>query len=388
MFKKAEKTKCHLKMALTGPSGSGKTYTALALASGIGKKIALIDTEGGSASKYADKFNFDTVTLTNFSPERYIDAMRAAVAEGYDVLIMDSMSHAWDGTGGILEQVEIQKKKSRNQFSAWADPSKLHKAFINSILNCPVHVIATMRVKTAYEIVEDGGKKTPKKIGLAPVQRDQVEYEFDIVAELTQENTFIVAKTRCSDLNGYVTEKAGKETAEIIKNWLTSGVDETKAPTKAIAPAETVHVEPVTTEKAPVRKEEPKTENAQPAKEVQPEVKKAKQEQGYSVNVKQEATQTLPEEVKTSKSEVQVKAEVKSIVQGTIYSVKSKLLRIAEKDNNGGKVYGLILEGEPNGFRTYSIKTVEKAKAFIGQIVELSILPRSSGLDILSIKGE
>ena len=125
----ATKKAAKLRLALVGPAGSGKTYSALAIATGLGSKIALIDTEHGSAALYADKFAFDTCNLETFSPDSYVEAIKGAEAEGYDVIIIDSLSHAWIGKDGALEQVDqaTRRSGSKNSYFAWRDVTPKHR---------------------------------------------------------------------------------------------------------------------------------------------------------------------------------------------------------------------------------------------------------------------
>ena len=225
MFQKATKTAARARVALIGPSGSGKTYTALTIAREIGGKIALIDTEHGSASKYADEFDFDTAALDLFDPRRYIEAIQAADQAGYDVLIIDSLSHAWSGVGGALELVDKARARSQsnNSFTAWKDVTPLHNKLVETILASRCHVIATMRAKTEYVIEADSrGKQAPRKVGMAPVQRDGIEYEFDVVADLDLDHRFIVSKTRCKVLDGGAIPFA-EGVGSTIKTWVSDG---------------------------------------------------------------------------------------------------------------------------------------------------------------------
>jgi CheY-like chemotaxis protein len=227
-FKKAVKTQSKLRMALIGPAGSGKTYTALNIAQHLGERVALIDTEHGSASKYADVFTFDVLELTSFSPQMYIEAIHAAEAAGYQVLIIDSLSHAWIGAGGALEMVDKVAKKSQssNTFAAWRDVTPLHNQLVETMLACDLHLIVTMRSKMEYAVEKD--EKTNKimvrKIGLAPVQRDGLEYEFDVTADLTLDNEMIVSKTRCPALKGQMISMPGQEVADTLREWLAGEV--------------------------------------------------------------------------------------------------------------------------------------------------------------------
>lgn len=229
MFKKATKEQAKARLALIGPSGSGKTYTALIVAQELaGKhgKVAVIDSERGSASKYADLFSFDVHEMDEHSPDDYIKAIGEAERAGYDVLVIDSMSHEWAGKKGALELHDraTARSKSKNSFTAWMEITPKHNRFIDTILGFNGHVIGTMRSKTAY-LIEEGkdGKQKPKKVGTTPIQRDGVEYEFDIVGEMDLDNTLAVVKTRCSTLAGVVLEKPDAELGQTILDWCSTG---------------------------------------------------------------------------------------------------------------------------------------------------------------------
>lgn len=227
-FSKASKKKSKLRMALVGPSGTGKTYTALAIATHLGQRVAVIDTERGSASKYADLFAFDVLDLETFAPQQYVDALHAAASAGYDVVVVDSLSHAWIGQGGALEQVDniARRSQSKNSFGAWREVTPQHNAMVDAIVRAPLHVVVTMRAKTEYVLEKDDrGKTVPRKVGIQPVQRDGLEYEFDVVGDLDENNSLIVGKTRCPALAGKVFARAGKDIASHLTAWLTDGVD-------------------------------------------------------------------------------------------------------------------------------------------------------------------
>ena len=223
-FQKATKKQAKLRMALIGPSGSGKTMTALKIATALGNRVALIDTERGSASKYADKFSFDTCELASFHPDKYIEAIKEAES-GYDVLIIDSLSHAWTGKDGALELVDrAAKRQSGNSFGAWRDVTPLHNALVDAIVGAKCHIIATMRSKTEYVQEKNAqGKTEIRKVGMAPVQRDGLEYEFDVVGDLDFTNNLIISKSRCEALTGAQILKAGPEVAATLQAWLTDG---------------------------------------------------------------------------------------------------------------------------------------------------------------------
>lgn len=229
-FVKATKKQSKGRAAFIGVSGSGKTWTALLWATvlaGDSGRIAVIDTENGSASKYSDAFNFDTLNLESFTPQSYCEAIHLAEESGYDALIVDSLSHAWSGKDGVLAMVDqaTTRARSSNAFtSGWREVTPEHNNLIDALVRCKCHLIVTMRVKTAYEIEDHGGKKVPRKIGLSPVQREGMEYEFDLVADISEQHQFVVSKTRCPSLDQFVGLKPGKDVAQKFKNWLSDGV--------------------------------------------------------------------------------------------------------------------------------------------------------------------
>lgn len=227
MFQRAHRKKAKLRLALCGPSGSGKTYTSLLLAQGLGGPIAMIDTEQGSGELYADLTVYDVARLTPpFSPDRYIQAIQAAEQTGYNVLIIDSLSHAWAGQGGILEEVDKRKAGQKNQFTAWRDVTPQHNSLVDAILQSGCHIIVTMRTKTAYDFEKDqNGRLKPVKVGLAPVQRDGMEYEFTVVLDIEAEKHVATSsKDRTGLFDGkYFVPTA--ETGQQLKAWLEQGVD-------------------------------------------------------------------------------------------------------------------------------------------------------------------
>lgn len=249
-IKKATRTQAKLRLALIGPAGSGKTYTALkvarVLADAGNGRILVFDTERGSASKYAGlrdeeigTFEFDVVDdVPNFSPQTYTEIVRLAEREGYDVLIIDSLSHAWVGREGALEIVDktTARMKQPNNFAAWREVTPLHNAMVDAILGARMHIIATMRSKIEYVQDRDvNGKPIVRKVGMQPVQRDGLEYEFDVVCDLDQDNTLSVTKTRCPALRGAVIRQPGRAFAEILLGWLQEGVPaQTPAPTAPV----------------------------------------------------------------------------------------------------------------------------------------------------------
>lgn len=229
MFQKAERKKARLRLALCGPAGSGKTYSALLIAQGLGGRIALIDTEHESGSLYADLCEFDTASLTPpYTPEKYKNAIQAAEQAGYSVLIIDSFSHAWAGEGGLLDMHDkaAAAQRSGNSFTAWREITPQHNALVEALLGAQLHVIATLRAKTAYDLVDDGnGKKKPVKVGLAPIQREGVDYEFTSVFDMSIDSHVATAskdRTRLFDGKHFT---PGIETGQELMNWLETGID-------------------------------------------------------------------------------------------------------------------------------------------------------------------
>lgn len=226
-FGKAMRKKAKLRLALTGPSGSGKTYGALNIAVGLGGKIAVIDTERGSASLYSHLAEFDVLELDPpYTPERFIEAVRAAERAGYDVLIIDSITHEWSGVGGCLELVdEIARAKYKgNSWSAWNDITPRHRAFLDSLLRSPLHIVATARSKTETAQAEENGRKKVVKLGMKAEQRDGVEYEFTTVLDIVHDGHFAIAT---KDRTGLFAENDPKpitpHTGRQLLDWLESG---------------------------------------------------------------------------------------------------------------------------------------------------------------------
>ena len=223
-FVKAKKEKIWTKVLLGGSSGSGKTYSALRLATGLAKKcgsgIAAIDTEAGRIRYYANEFDFSDMQLTEpFTPEKYIEAINEAVGSGFKVLIIDSISHEWNYC------VDIHDKMPGNSWTNWSKVTPRHDAFMEKILQAPIHIIATVRGKDEYVLEEKNGKQTPKKVGLGFKQRDGVEYNYTAtfniaqdthIAEATKDNTHIF-----EGRYEVLTEKDG----EALYDWANTGED-------------------------------------------------------------------------------------------------------------------------------------------------------------------
>ncbi|MGV3741045.1 MAG: ATP-binding protein [Burkholderiaceae bacterium] len=227
---RATKRRAQLRRGRSGPGGSGKTYSALMIASGLGGRIGMIDTEHGSGDLYADLLpeGYDVLTLTPpFTPGRYVEAIRALEQAGCDIIIVDSLSHAWAGEGGSLDRQGKIADKSGNSWQAWRQVTPEHNALVEALLQSPSHIIATMRAKTEYvqEKDERTGKNVVRKVGLAPVMRDGIEYEFTVFLEIDMQHQAFVGKDRTRLLDGTIF-KPSRETGEQLLTWLNAGVDE------------------------------------------------------------------------------------------------------------------------------------------------------------------
>ena len=233
----AQRSSSRARIALCGPAGSGKTFTALELARGLTDehhRIVLIDTENGSAAKYADG-KWKQLPLPDYRLETYAAAIKYA-EEAASVLIIDSISHAWAGPGGALEMVEDAQKKVRNKMEAWRMVTPMQNRFVAAMVNCKAHLIVTMRTKTDWTFEEDArGRKVPRKVGTKPIQREGIEYEFDIVGDLSWEHDLIVSKPRCPQIDCLVVPRPGADLGRTIRAWLS---DRVVVPTQAPGLAE------------------------------------------------------------------------------------------------------------------------------------------------------
>jgi DNA polymerase III delta prime subunit len=233
-FRKAERKQAKLRLALTGPSGSGKTYSALVLAKSLGKKIAVIDTERGSASLYSHLCDFDVCELAPpYAPEVFMAAIKDAEDAGYDVCIVDSITHEWSGVGGCLELVDsIAAARYRgNSWSAWNEVTPRHRKFIDALSQSKMHIIATLRSKTETSQVEEGGRKKVVKLGMKTEQRDGVEYEFTTVLDLTHDNHLATpSKDRTELFRDPILIDAS--VGKMLLAWLETGEDPAAAETQ------------------------------------------------------------------------------------------------------------------------------------------------------------
>lgn len=201
MFQKAVKGKKPLRLVISGASGAGKSWTALDfckwLESETGKRTAALDTEHGRLSLYADKFDFDVIEIEPpFNPKRLVQKIKEAEEAGYGQLIVDSSTHFWNGSGGILEIVTDAAKTrfGGNQYAGWSVGTPLQNEVIDTVTRTPLHVIFTTRAKQEYLENEKGGKKVYEKTGMGMVQREGFEYDFDFAIMMDMDNNGLITK--------------------------------------------------------------------------------------------------------------------------------------------------------------------------------------------------
>jgi ABC-type dipeptide/oligopeptide/nickel transport system ATPase component len=226
---KAVKHKSKLRLGLVGTSGSGKTWSSLVLAQELGKKVLLIDTEN-SGNLYADIFDYEICSLSDtestapFSVERYLEAISLGIESLCDVIIIDSLSHAWSGEGGILDRKERLDAVGGNGFANWRKVTPLHNQLVDAIVQSPTHMIVTMRAKTEYVLeTDEKGRTVPRKVGLAPIQREGMDYEFTTVFDLSVTGNLATAsKDRTSLFRVDMPEQITSETGKKLKKWLES----------------------------------------------------------------------------------------------------------------------------------------------------------------------
>lgn len=230
-IRKAARPKAKLRVGMSGPSGSGKTYSALLIAKGIVdgtmSKVAIIDTENGSADLYSDMGDYNVITLSApYTPEKYIEAIDACEKADMEIVIIDSVSHEWDGKGGLLEANELiaQTKFKGNTWAAWSVTTPRHQKFIEAITTSKMHIITTARSKTDTIQTED---KKIKKVGLKEIQREGFEYELTLNFNLDRDKHYAIAS---KDRTGLFSEVdpfiITEETGKILKDWSMGGSDE------------------------------------------------------------------------------------------------------------------------------------------------------------------
>lgn len=249
-IKKAKKELAFLKVALTGPSGSGKTLSALILAKSFGGKTLVIDTENNSACLYVGRaeledWEFDIIEIEPpYTAQKYFEAIDAGTKAKYDNIVIDSLTHVWAGEGGLLQQKDAIDLRGGNQWTNWASITKLHEQLKSRLLYSNVHMILTMRSKQEYILESnDKGKQAPRKVGLAPVQREGMEYEFTTVLDIAMDHQFVASKDRTGLFNG-VTEMVTEKTGHQLLSWLSNADRTLRAPPAPPTPPERPNVPP------------------------------------------------------------------------------------------------------------------------------------------------
>jgi hypothetical protein len=231
-IRKAERHKAKLRLGISAPTGAGKTYSSLLIASGISQKVGLIDTENGSGDLYADDKairsalpgGYDIINLSApFDPAKYIEAIQKFEDAGYGVIIIDSLSHAWAGAGGLLDKQGRESDKTGNSYTAWRKVTPQHNALVDKLIQSPSHIIACIRAKTEYvQEKNEQGKTVVRKVGMAPIFRDGFEYEMTIFGEMDHSHNFQASKDR-TGLFGDQFFVPSKKTGEMLLSWLNSG---------------------------------------------------------------------------------------------------------------------------------------------------------------------
>lgn len=225
-LRKATRQKAKIRLGLSAVSGGGKTFSALLIAKGITgdlSKVAIIDTENGSADLYAHLGEYNVLPLiAPYTPERYIAAIKECEAAGMEAIIIDSITHEWDGKGGILE---ISNSMSGNSYTNWAKITPRHQAFLDAILQSTCHIITTVRRKQDYELVDKDGKKVPQKVGLKEVTREGFEYELTMNLELDTNHMATASKDRTGLFVSGIPFIPTEETGRMIKEWCELGVE-------------------------------------------------------------------------------------------------------------------------------------------------------------------
>ena len=249
-IKRAERRQARLRLAVCAASNGGKTWTSLLLAFGLVEqliargvlagpvegKVGLVDTERKSSQLYAHVGPFDTIELgPPHSVERYVGALQALERAGCAVIILDSISHAWQGAGGVLALLDRFEAGERfSQFGKTLNPAQ--DEFVDAMLRSPCHVIATMRSKTAWVLEDKENRhghlvKTPRRIGMAPIQRPGIEFEFTTLLDLDTETHFArVLKNRCPVFGEWVPKMITREHGRQLADWLLEGAPEPAGP--------------------------------------------------------------------------------------------------------------------------------------------------------------
>lgn len=238
-LQKASRKRAKIKIGLQGASGFGKSMSALLLAYGLcgnWQKVAVVDSENHSISLYAHVGDFSVVDIAApYSPEKYIEAIRLCEQAGIEVIILDSISHEWEGSGGMLD---IHGNMTGNSFTNWSKLTPRHNAFINAILQSPAHVIATIRTKQDYVLVEKNGKQVPEKVGLKGIMRQDTDYDLTIVFDLNIRHHATASKDRTGLFTGKPEFLITAATGKAILNWCNEGSETPVPSNKNIPPVQ------------------------------------------------------------------------------------------------------------------------------------------------------
>lgn len=225
-LRKATRQKAKIRLGLSAVAGGGKTYSAILIAQGLCgdlSKVAIIDTENNSADLYAHLGDYNVLPLpAPYTPENYIKAIKACEDAGMEVIIIDSITHEWEGKGGILQ---IADSMTGNSFTNWGKLTPRHQSFIDAILQSKCHVITTVRRKQDYNMIQDNGKTKVEKAGLKEVTREGYEYELTVNLELDQKHNATSSKDRTGLFMGKPSFVPSVETGEMIREWCESGAD-------------------------------------------------------------------------------------------------------------------------------------------------------------------
>ena len=243
-FKKAQRTAVKLKALFMGPSGSGKTLGALKVAKGLSPKVALIDSENDRSSYYADAVDFDSLSLKEHTPKAYMKAIDDAMEADYEVVVIDSLSHAWQNV--LDRKLAFEKANpSKNAFTMWAQFGAEWERLIAHILHADIHVIATARSKQVYEQVEQNGKKRIEKLGMQPQLRDGAEYEFALVFDIAITHTATATKDNTGlfmlSENDNMWDLCAPDVPKRLRAWMDGA-----APAVKLATTPRVHGDPIT----------------------------------------------------------------------------------------------------------------------------------------------
>lgn len=222
----AQRKRAKIKMAIQSPSGGGKSYSSLLIAKGLTNgdfsKVAVIDSENGSSNLYAHLGEYNVLPISPpYTPEKYIEAITVCENAGMEVIILDSISHAWD------ELLDFHSKLAGNSFTNWNKVTPRQKSFVDKILHCNAHVIATMRTKQDYVIQQNDNKFKVEKVGLKSVQRDGMDYEFTLVFDIDINHFASSSKDRTGLFSNVPDFKISSETGKKILDWCNSGSDST-----------------------------------------------------------------------------------------------------------------------------------------------------------------